>query len=127
MVVEHLTDEDIEALVWNFVSEYLEKTENLPVLLKDIGYIDDLESLFNEIDFLEDFDSEIEINNINESDDSIAVSFDINAIISAWRDQNQLLRITVNAVGTCLIKSSESIEMVDIQYNNVECDDIRAI
>ena len=94
MIMEHLTDEDIEELVWNFVSEHLEKIENLPVLLEDIGYIDDLESLFNEIDFLEDFDSEIEINNIDKSDNGIAVSFDINALVSAWCEQSQVLRIT---------------------------------
>lgn len=125
--MENLTDEYIEDLVWNFVSEYLEKIENLPVLLEDIHYINDLESLINQIDFLEDFDSEIEINNINKSDNSIVVSFDIVAIVSAWCEQSQLLRITVNAIGTCLIKSSKNVEIIEIQYNNVECDDIRAI
>lgn len=125
--MEHLTNEDIEELVWEFVSEHLEKIENLPILLEDIHYVSDLEPLINQIDFLEDFDSEIEIDNINKSDNGIVVSFNINALLSAWCEQEQVLRITVSAAGACIIKPSKIVEIIEIQYDNVECDDIRAV
>lgn len=108
-------------------SKHLEKTENLPMMLSEIHYVDDLESLIKCIDFLEDFDSEIEIQTITQANNHSTVTFTIDSILSAWCKKSQLLRITVTAKGTCRLKSSENVELVDIQYENVECDDIRAV
>ncbi len=124
--MKHLNEEEIEELVWDFVCKYLENTEYLPDMLDDIGYVDDLDELLRQIDFVEVFDSELEIEDMDETDDGTTVSFAIDAILSAWHKPEQLLRITVNAVGSCLVKSPKKIEMLDIQYDNVECDDMRA-
>lgn len=120
-----MDEEMMEELVWDYVSKYLEKIENLPTMLEDIGYVDDLDELIGKVDMVEDFDSEIEIEEVEESEDAAAVSFQIFATLSAWCRSKQLLRITVNAHGTCAVKASENIEMLDFTYDNVECDDVR--
>ncbi|MEG0470384.1 MAG: hypothetical protein RR562_10790 [Longicatena sp.] len=125
--MEQLTKDDVEEPVWNLASKYLEKIENLPRMLSEIHYVDDLGSLINRIDFLEDFDSEIEIQTITQENTHNIVTFTINSILSAWCKKSQLLRITVTAKGTCNLKSMGDVELVDIQYENVECDDTRAI
>lgn len=125
--MEQLTKEAIEELVWNLASKHLEKKENLPTMLREIHYVDDLEALINNIDFLEDFNSEIEIQTIIQSNNHSIVTFTIDSILSVWCEKSQLLRITVTAKGTCSLKSSENIDIIDIQYENVECDDMRAI
>lgn len=98
--MEQLTKEAIEELVWNLASKHLEKKENLPTMLREIHYVDDLEALINNIDFLEDFNSEIEIQTIIQSNNHSIVTFTIDSILSVWCEKSQLLRITVTAKGT---------------------------
>ncbi|MDE6476076.1 MAG: hypothetical protein K2L08_04405 [Erysipelotrichaceae bacterium] len=147
---EELLEELSESLLCEVVCLHIEKVDQIFSMLKDIHYIEDKEHVLlqvKECELLhtEDFDI---VNSIID-DGNILIAFEMPFILSVWGEEDQLLRITANAVGKCkvpdidkhnwnsieledmdkeaLLANQNLVDIVELGYTYVECDDVRCI
>lgn len=134
-------------LLQEVISANIEKINQLPVMLQDIGYIKDKVNVILQITECEVSDSEpLDIINFTQHGESLLINFEMPFILSAWTGKEQLLRITANATGKCivpdiakydwasidvenmgkeeLLAKNELVDILELNYTDVECDDV---
>jgi hypothetical protein len=142
-----LVDTLSTTLLWEVVCANIEKVNQLPIILKDIGYVEDIDNVIKEITQCEVFDSEpLEVINFDKHEESILITFEMSFTLSTWIGQQQLLRITAVVMGKCRIPDIreyewESIDfesmgkkellsyeglvhILELNYSSAECDDV---
>lgn len=134
-------------LLQEVVSANIEKVNQLPAMLQDIGYIEDKVNVILQITESDVFDSEpLDIINFTQHGESLLITFEMPFILSAWTGKEQLLRITATATGKCivpdiakydwasidvenmgkeeLLAKNELVDILELNYTDVECDDV---
>lgn len=142
-----LVDTLSTTLLWEVVSAHVEKIDQLPIILKDIGYLEDIDNVIAQITTCEVFESEpLEIIDFETNEESILISFEMQFVLSAWNGSRQLLRITASAKGKCripdigkydwgsvdfedmgkeeLLSHEGLVNILELIYPDAECDDV---
>lgn len=137
-------------LLWETISANVEKLNQLPIMMKNIGYLGNEESIISRVTRCEILDSEFyNVLNFYVDGDKIRVEFDMPYILSAWADKEQLLRVSSVATGTCfipdmctyswdickfskmnkneLLQYQSLVEIEELKYIETECDDVSNI
>lgn len=137
-------------LLWEVISAKLEEINQVSVMLKDIGYLDDKENTIDQINQCEIFDSEpLKMMEVSVQEGKVLINFETSFILSAWHNNEPLLRITAFTAGKCsipdvevfdwekievekmskneLLENKMLIEMIELNYIGVECDDLRVL
>lgn len=132
-------------LLWEVISAIIEQTNQLSFMLEKVSYIDDKEFVISRIQWCEVFDAEpMEIISCEVQGGKIILDFEMPFLLSAWEKQTQVLRITALAKGKCcipdvgvfawedlewenmnkkgLLDKAELVELLEINYLNVECE-----
>lgn len=112
-----------EKILWDEVSNYIEKVEEFKQMIADISYID--HKVADEVDWCETFDTE-EINaldyEINEK--GICIEFEMPFILSAWKSKQQLFRVTASVKGKAVLENDALIEIHSVSYDDIEVDSV---
>ncbi len=134
-------------LLWEVVSANIEKIDQLPIMLRDIGYVEDIDNVIAQITECEVFNSEpLEIISFDKNEESILITFEMQFVLSAWSGRKQLLRITAAATGKCripdigkydwesidfedldkkeLLSYEGLVDILELNYPSSECDDV---
>lgn len=134
-------------LLWEVVCANIEKINQISIILKDIGYVEDIDNIIAQITECEILDSEpLEVTSFYIHEDSILITFEMRFVLSAWSRGKQFLRITATATGQCRIPDSEKYDwrsidfedmdkkellsyeglvgILELNYSNAECDDV---
>lgn len=137
-------------LIWEVISEKVENLNQLPIMLGDSRYIENKDTTISQITRCEVLDSEsLEIIGFTNYDESIFVVFEMPFVLSAWNESKQLLRITATVTGKYsvpdskkydwdnidfenmgkkeLLEYKELVDILEINYQFVECDDISVL
>lgn len=145
-----LVDTLSTTLLWEVASANIEKINQLPIMLKDIGYVEDIDNIIAKITECEVFDSEpLKIINFDKYEESILITFEMQFVLSAWSGRKQLLRITAAAMGKCripdigrydwesidfedmgkkeLLSYEGLVDILELNYPSAECDDVSIV
>ena len=133
-----------KSLLWEVVSADVDNTTHLPTMLDGIGYVNhELIQQVNHCELLET--TSFDVVDIEPKDNKLFVSFEMPFILMASNNSTPLLRITAVAEGTCVIPDMNSydweskdfsamnktellahhelVEMEELYYSEVECDE----
>ncbi|MCM1468163.1 MAG: hypothetical protein NC086_08445 [Alistipes sp.] len=133
-------------LLLEVISAKVEEVGELPAMLKEIGYIDNKDGIMSEITRCEILDLEpLTITKCLADEGRISISFSLPFILTAWKDKEEIWRITSTAAGSCLVpdigtinweevpfddmdriallSESELVELSELRYTGTECDD----
>lgn len=136
------------SLLWEVVCAHVENINQLPIILRNIGYVEDIDNVIAQVTECEVLDSEpLAIVDFKNHEESILINFEMQFVLSAWRGTRQFLRITALAVGKCripdigkydwksmdfedmskeeLLSYEGLVDILELSYSNVECDDVR--
>lgn len=139
--------EILSPLLWEVVSLRVEQLDQLPIMLKDIGYLDDKDSMISEVTHCEIFVSdEFNVEGFVVKNNNILVTYEMPFVLSAWSERTQLLRITGTALGVCsvpdiehydwsnkdfgemrkgeLLEYQSLVDILECKCDYVECDDV---
>lgn len=145
-----LIEEVSETLLWENASHLVETIQEIQKMVAEIGYINDLNQLLVSINRVEILESEdFIVSHIQKIDASVYLDFDMPFILTASIDDKQILRITANAHGSCMLLNIENniwgntawttmgkaellshkqlIKFTELSYSDCECDDVRDI
>lgn len=136
-----LLDRLSDDLLLEAITAEVEKVEQIPSMLQHIGYLDDKDKVISQINQCEIFESEpLEVIGFTVKEDKMIIDFEISFILSAWHNQNPLLRITAALSGKCAIpdvavfdwesadlEDTTLVEIVILNYLESECDDLRVL
>ncbi len=114
-----------EEVLWDKVSDYIEKVEEFHKMVGSISYID--HKVVAEVEWCEVFDTEA-INAIGFEDcgKRICIEFEMPFIMSCWKANQQLFRVTAYAKGKAVLEHKKLIEIYGIAYDDVEVDSVYA-
>ncbi|MBQ8822280.1 MAG: hypothetical protein IJZ82_06525 [Lachnospiraceae bacterium] len=114
-----------EEILWDKVSDYVEKVEAFRNMVGRISYID--HRIVEAVEWCEVFDTE-EINAtiIEESGKRICIEFEMPFIMSCWEAKQQLFRVTACAKGKAVLENEEVMEIYGVMYDDVEVDSVYA-
>lgn len=144
---EQLEEVLSETLLWEVISENVENVNQLPIMLQDINYLENKNSVIAIIDECEVLISDsFDIIKSETHGENILISFEMPFVMSAWSTTKQHLRITATATGKCMIPSIEIydwdsidfesmrkeellenqnlVDILELNYAWVECDDV---
>lgn len=111
-------EENIKYLLWENVSSYIEKVEELHLMMNSISYIDD--KMLERITRCEVFDTEdFYIISMKEEENVIQVKFEMPFILSCWENENSLLRVTACVNGACEIPSERSYDYAVVDFSEM--------
>lgn len=108
-----------ETLLFEVIAAKVEEVDQLPVMLQNIGYIEELENVLSKITFCEAFESDLDIIHFNQEGESILITYQLTFLLSAWHHNQQLLRITASATGTCQIPGIESYDWKSVDFEGM--------
>ena len=128
-------------LLWEIISAKVEEVNQIPAMLKNIGYLDDKEELISQINNCEVFDSEpLNVIGFTVQEEKIFIDFEMSFLLSAWHDEKSLLRITAAVSGKCSVpdvnvfdwenrdaEEAGIVNVLELNYVDVECDDMRVV
>lgn len=143
------TIEELSVLLWELVSDKVEEVEEIRKMLKNIGYVEDLEDILSSMNHSEIVDSDFfNILEKNIKDSEAVVKFEMPYILNTYNDEVSL-RVTGFVEGECIIFTHKipDLEMLkfsemnrqelleykpfvgfeNMDYLNCECDDLRAV
>ena len=135
--------EELAEIIPDFIDGYVENINQLPEMLKDIGYVDAIEARIAQITECEIFDSEpLEIKKFHVENGKIVMSFEWDFLLSAWSKGEPQFRITATAIGKCAVPDMDQydwerqeiekidtreqniVDLLELEYSFVECDDV---
>lgn len=144
---EEVIENIAETVLWTVVAANVEEVDQLPVMLKDIHYLGDKENILTRTTWCEVFDSDFHMIHHIKDGESLLVAFEMTLLLSTWKQEQQLLRVTATATGTCRIPdigtydwenvdldgmnkhellkmSKDLVEIVELHYTDVEADNM---
>lgn len=133
--------------MWENISASIEKTENLPALLSDIGYLDRKDEVIKKADKAQISESEPpDFSNIGVEGGRLTLSFIMPFLMIVKSGNEELVRITATAVGSIsipdesafdweaydwedmtrpeLLSHGELISFSRLAFTDAECDDL---
>ena len=149
MSAQKLLESISETLLWENISASIEKTENLPALLSDIGYLDRKDEIIQKTNKLQILDSEPpKFSDIRAEGDRIVLGFVMPFVMIVKSGKDELLRITATTSGSFSIPDENAFEwgaydwgdmtrpelsshgdlvsFSRLSFTDVECDDLNA-
>jgi len=112
-----------EEIIWDEVSDYIEEIEEFKKMVEGIGYID--HDKVDEVEWCEVFEfEEINVVDYSDSEDEICVEFEMPFILSCWKENEQLFRVTACAKGKAVLEDEEIVELCGVTYDDVEVDSV---
>lgn len=149
MSARELLDKISETLLWENISAQIEKTERLPELLNEIGYLDSKDEIIKKADKERILESEPpEFSNIQVEGGRITLSFTMPFVMIVTSGKEELLRITATAAGNCsipdenafdwgafdwgdmtrpeLLSRGELVSFSRLSFTDAECDELNA-
>lgn len=110
-----------EEILWDGVSDYISKVEEFRKMIIDISYID--HKVADEVEWCEIFDTE-EINALDCENcaKGICIDFEMPFILGAWREEEQLFRVTASVKGKAVVENDELVEVFSLIYDEIEVD-----
>jgi hypothetical protein len=112
-------------LLWEVVCAYVENINQLPIILKDIAYVEDIDNVIAQITKCEVLDSEhLEIKDFWKLEESILISFEMQFVLSVWSRSRQLLRITAVANGKCRIPDIGKYDWKSIDFEDMDKEEL---
>jgi hypothetical protein len=108
-----------ETLLIEVIAAKVEEVDQLPIMLQNIGYIEELENVLSKITFCEAFESDLDIIHFTQEGKSILITYKLTFLLSAWHQKQQLLRITASATGTCQIPGIESYDWESVDFGGM--------
>ncbi|GLC83338.1 hypothetical protein [Lacrimispora brassicae] len=135
-------------LLWEVISARIEELDQIPMILRNIGHITPDE--IAKINKSEILDSEsFDVIRFEKLTEKILITFEMPFILSLWSDKEQIFRVTAIASGKCMIPdiekydwksrefenmdkeglllNKELVDLLELNYPNVEYDDVNAI
>lgn len=133
----------VENILWDMVSDYVEQVEELKPMIGNIAYIDI--NIVEQVDWCEVFDAEeLCVVNVEEVNEHLQINFEMPFLLSCWRGEKQLLRVTACVNGICeipnddkfdysaisqmerteLMEKNNIMKLYNIKYSDVEVDQI---
>lgn len=145
--MEQLVKKLATTLLWDLISLKVEEKNQIPIMLKEVYYLEEKDNLMTQIKKCEVIDSEpLEIIDFIIDGEKILVEFEMPFILSAWSEKKQLLRITATLIGKCTLsgntlfnwnnidieslgkydwlENQKLVKILEINYTDVECEDI---
>ena len=110
-----------DTLLVELISERAEKLEYLPVILQDINYLEDKEAVIASATECEMFDTqELEMIEVAQEENAVRVAYEMPCILSVWKDEIQLLRITTAVTGVCVISGISEVAWDEIDFESMD-------
>lgn len=117
---EQLLENLSETLLWEVISAKVEEVNQLPVMLKDIGYIDGKDEMIPTITRCEILDSEpFGVTDFSVDGDRICIHFEMPFVLTAWKNKDEIWRITSAAAGTCSVPDIETLNWEEIKFEDM--------
>lgn len=137
-----------ETLLWENISDYVERTVQVSEILKDIAYIE--HDVFSEVKKAEIFESEeFIIESVERRSNKYYISYTMPTILMFYDSSEQILRVTTNITGSCyiadkdhfawdkydfksmnrldLLSHKDLVDVIECRYEDIEYDDLRVI
>lgn len=112
-----------EDIIWDEVSDYVEDIEEFKKMISGIKYIN--QEAVETVEWCEVFESdEINVTGYKQTEEEIEIEFQMPFVLSAWKENEQLFRVTSCAHGKAIIEDDEVTEIKDVVYEDVEADSI---
>lgn len=147
MSVQRLLDSISETLLWENISAQIEKTDHLPELLNEIGYLENKDRIIQRADKMQIIDSEPpEFSNIGVEGGKFIISFIMPFVMIVKSGKEELVRITATAAGNFsipdesafdwnaydwgdmtrpeLLSHGDLVSFSKLSFSDVECDDL---
>ena len=147
---KQLLDRLSQTLLCESICEDIEKIDQLPIMLKQIDYVEDKSDVIKSAVECEIFHADsLRIICSQEDRNQIYIFFEMPFILSVWSEESSLLRIQAIAKGRCSIPNIEQyhwenidfdfmnkkeilqykklVNMIKLYYSDIECDDMRII
>lgn len=144
---EELVNVLAERLIWDVIGAYIEESKPLSIMLKDIYYLKDKDDFIRRTNFCEiTVPDEFNVMGFSVEKDKILIEFEYPFVMTAFSEEDALLRITACAEGSCevpdinafdwskldfdnmdreeLLSYKDLVENIELHYVQVECDDI---
>lgn len=145
-----ITNSNLNDLLWELVSDKVSEIKEVSQMLKDIGYLDELEKIIASIDHSEVLEADhFKVIQRNSIDSSIQIIFEMNYILNTFEKNEPILRLTGSVMGECNISSLKVselnllnfskmtrhellncrsfVELKNLSYSGIECDDLRTL
>lgn len=149
MSARELLDKISETLLWENISAQIEKTERLPELLNEIGYLDSKDEIIKKADKARILESEPpEFSNIQVEGGRLTFGFTMPFVMIVTSGKEELLRITATAAGNFsipdenafdwgafdwgdmtrpeLLSRGELVSFSRLSFTDAECDELNA-
>ncbi len=111
-------EEIAESLLWENVSNYVERPEELKSMTENLTYID--HSIVNQINSCEVLETEeFTIVKMKEINESIQIEFEMPFILYCWKDKVHLLRISACANGRCEIPNEKRYDYSSVDFSSM--------
>lgn len=111
-------NEIAETLLWDNVSAYVEKLDELKRMLEKISSVK--EEVLQKINCCEVLDTEeFCILTVNRVDDSIQIEFEMPFILYCWKDKQHLLCVTAVAKGKCTIPDESKFDYKNVDFSGM--------
>lgn len=143
--MEQLVKKLATTLLWDVISLKVEQKNQIPIMLKEVYYLEEKDNLMTQIKKCEVIDSDpLEIIDFIIDGEKILVEFEMQFILSVWSEKKQLLRITAISIGKCTlpgntlcnwenidieslgkdgwIENQNLVKVLEINYTDVECE-----
>lgn len=149
MSEQELLDIISETLLWENISSQIEKTERLPELLSEIGYLDNKDEIVKKADKAQILESKLpKFSNVGFEGGRLTFGFSMPFVMVVKSGKEVLLRITATAAGNCsipdesafdwgaydwgdmtrpeLLSHGELVRFSQLSFTDAECDDLNA-